>query len=56
MVGDTLVVIVASLIVALAVIFREQVIASHFGVGDITDAFALASAIVIFFTSAIGGS
>lgn len=56
MASDTLRVVVASFIVALAVIFREQLIAAHFGVGDITDAFAIASAIVIFFASTLGGS
>lgn len=56
MASDTLRVVVASFIVALAVIFREQLIAAHFGVGDITDAFAIASAIVIFFATTLGGS
>lgn len=56
MARDTMVVIAASIIVAIAVIFREQVIASRFGVGDVTDAFALASSIVIFLAAAIGGS
>lgn len=56
MASDTMVVIVASLIVALAVMFREQVIAARFGVSDVTDAFAIASAIVIFFASTLGGS
>ncbi len=56
MMRDTMVVVVASLVVATAVIFREQVIASRFGVGDVTDAFTLASSIVIFLAAAIGGS
>jgi putative peptidoglycan lipid II flippase len=56
MARDTMVVVVASLVVATAVIFREQIIASRFGVGDITDAFALASSVVIFLAAAIGGS
>lgn len=56
MARDTMVVIAASIIVAIAVIFREQVIASRFGVGDVTDAFTLASSIVIFLAAAIGGS
>ncbi|HEY8857529.1 MAG TPA: lipid II flippase MurJ [Rugosibacter sp.] len=56
MMRDTMVVVVASLVVATAVIFREQIIASRFGVGDITDAFALASSVVIFLAAAIGGS
>lgn len=56
MARDTMVVVVASLVVATAVIFREQIIASRFGVGDITDAFALTSSVVIFLAAAIGGS
>jgi putative peptidoglycan lipid II flippase len=51
-----MVVVVASLVVATTVIFREQIIASRFGVGDVTDAFALASSVVIFLSAAIGGS
>lgn len=56
MARDTMVVVAASIIVAIAVILREQIIASRFGVGDITDAFALASSVVIFLAAAIGGS
>jgi putative peptidoglycan lipid II flippase len=56
MMRDTMVVVVASLVVATAVILREQIIASRFGVGDVTDAFTLASSIVIFLAAAIGGS
>ncbi len=56
MARDTVMVAAASIVVALAVIFRERVIASRFGIGDVTDAFALASAIVIFLATVFGGS
>jgi len=56
MVRDTAVVTAASVVVAMAVLLREAAIASHFGVSDITDAFALASSTMAFLTSVIGGS
>ena len=56
MARDTVVVAIASIVVAMAVIFREKVIASRFGIGDVTDAFALASSTIVFLTTAIGGS
>ncbi len=56
MIRDTGIIAVASIIVAVTVIFKERAIASRFGVGDVTDAFALASATVVFLATVFGGS
>lgn len=56
MIRDTGIIAVASIIVAVTVIFKERAIASRFGVGDVTNAFALASATVVFLATVFGGS